>query len=266
MSLKPVKAVVFDLDGTLYLGGQVLPGALLAVQNLETRCPVRFLTNNTSRTPEQYQAKLNDMGFAVKTEQILSPLLAVIAHLQKQPRLQQVWALGNAEVLAWLESQAPDVVWNASLPQTDLVLLTYHDSLNYKDLCEVTWRLQRSEVAYWATHPDKVCPALPGSIPDVGSFIELLASATGRRPERVLGKPEPYLLEQVARNLNCAMSDILYVGDRLYTDYELALRSGCQFALTLTGETVRADLEAMSQPPAVVVEHLGELGRFFTFA
>lgn len=259
-----VQATVFDLDGTLYLGGAALPGALEAVQQIALQCPVWFLTNNTSRTPQQYVDKLNAMGFSVNISQIVTPLQAVVSTLLSQP-YQSVWAFANPSVQAWLATQLPVIHWEPSVEQTELVLLTYHDSFHYTDLCEATWRLQRPQVDYWATHPDTVCPASPGAVPDVGSFIELLASATQRRPSLVLGKPEPSLLQWVAKAQNCSIDQILFVGDRLYTDYELSLRSGCQFALTLTGESTLYHLKAMANPPRVVVESLRQLKDYFCF-
>jgi len=259
-----IKAVVFDLDGTLYLGGAALPGAAEVVKSISQRCPVWYLTNNTSRTPEQYSLKLKGMGFPAEVHHVITPLLSAVALLHHQGN-RKLWVLANAGVLSWLDHHLQGVDLRSPLDTTELVLLTYDDNLQYQSLCEVAWRLQREGVQYWATHPDKVCPASPGPIPDVGSYIELLASATGRRPERILGKPDPRLLTLVTAHKNYDVSELLFVGDRLYTDYELARSAGCHFALTLTGEAKRTDLANLENPPAVVVDNLAELGEHFEF-
>ena len=134
-----IQAAVFDLDGTLYLGGSVLPGALEVVRQIAQQCPVWFLTNNTSRTPQQYVDKLNAMGFSVNISQIVTPLQAVVSTLLSQP-YQSVWAMANPAVQAWLAAQVPVIQWNPSVEQTELVLLTYPDSCTYSDLCEATCR------------------------------------------------------------------------------------------------------------------------------
>ncbi len=259
-----VKAVVFDLDGTLYLGGSPLPGAVEAVKRITRQCPVWYLTNNTSRTPEQYLLKLKGMGFPAELHHVITPLLSVVAQLHHEG-FRRLWVLANTGVLGWLDHHLQGVDLRAPIDSTELVLLTYDDNLQYASLCEVAWRLQHENVRYWATHPDKVCPATPGPIPDVGSFMELFASATGRRPERLLGKPDARLLSLVTAHAGFAVSEVLFVGDRLYTDYELARNAGCHFALTLTGETKRADLAGLAQPPSVVVERIEELGNYFDF-
>lgn len=259
-----IKAVVFDLDGTLYLGGSALPGAADIVRQLHGLCPIWYLTNNTSRTPEQYSLKLKGMGFPAEVHHIISPLLSVVAQLHHDG-LRKLWVLANTSVLSWLDHHLQGVDLHAAIDNTELVLLTYDDNLQYQSLCEVAWRLQREGVKYWATHLDKVCPASPGPVPDVGSLIELFAASTGRRPERILGKPDPRLLKLVTAQASLDMSDILFIGDRLYTDYELARAAGCHFALTLTGETRRADLDKMDAPPTIVISQLSELYQHFTF-
>lgn len=259
-----IRAVVFDLDGTLYLGGQVLPGAVETVQTIAQHVPVWYLTNNTSRTPEQYQERLTALGFPAPEERILSPLLIAEQALRRN-HYRNVWPFANAEVRAWLQKRLPELDWQPDLTGTELALLTYHDTFTYADLCALTWRLQRSDVTYWATHPDRVCPATPGPIPDTGAIMELLASATGRHPDRILGKPDPALLQLVCAAQQCLPGQILFVGDRLYTDYALARRAECHFALTLTGETKREDLTGQPHAPQTVIEHLSELLDHYEF-
>lgn len=265
MAKRSVRAVVFDLDGTLYLGGNPLLGAPEAVRRIAQRCPVWYLTNNTSRTPEQYQLRLKGMGFPVENGHVISPLLSVVAQVHHEG-IRHLWAMANSSVYSWLDHHLGNVDLHAPIDDTELVLLTYDDTVTYASLCEATWRLQRPGVKYWVTHPDKVCPSTPGPVPDVGSLVELFACATGKRPEKVLGKPDPRLLSLVTAHQDYAASDILFVGDRLYTDYALAQAAGCQFALTLSGETRRGDLEALSEPPSVVVNGVGELEEHFEFA
>ena len=237
-----VDAVVADLDGTLYLGEQVLPGAREFVRNVQTKAPLFFLSNNTSKTPQATLEKLLRLKFPVHTDQLLSPLHSLVDHVQASA-LKHLWVLANPDVLAWLTQQLPNVELRAERVRTECVVLAYDNTLDYADLCEVGWRLQDG-AKYWITHPDYVCPDPQGPVPDVGGLVELFAVGTGRRPELVFGKPNPQVLAKIFATYEPAR--VLFVGDRLYTDYALARQAGCQFRLVLSGETTEAQWRALA--------------------
>ncbi|NLB62765.1 MAG: HAD hydrolase-like protein [Fibrobacter sp.] len=228
-----VDAVVFDLDGTLYLGNELLPQALELVNLAQKQGACYFLSNNTSKTPESTWAKMQKLGLTVELSQVLSPLHTLVAHIKKSD-INKCWVLANGEVLAWLQFALPQVDFKAERVETELVVLAYDDSLTYQDLCEVAWRLQDG-AKYWITHPDFLCPHPQGYVPDVGGLVELFATCTQRRPEVILGKPSPIALEAVLQNYSAER--VLFIGDRLYTDWQLAQNVGCQFRLSLAGET-----------------------------
>lgn len=230
-------AVVFDLDGTLYLGEKPLPGSLELLASLPSHLQIRFLSNNTSKTPEQTWEKMIRLGFDLQPDQILSPLNGLVQAIQEQG-LTHVWVMANAEVLDWLQQALPQVELRPSRSKTQLVVVAYDDSLTYNDLCEIAWRLQ-DQRDYWITHPDYVCPHPEGPVPDVGGLVEMMAIGYQRRPQRIFGKPCPEVLAPVLKF--CPVQKLLFVGDRLYTDWELAKQVGCHFRLSLNGETTHQD-------------------------
>lgn len=234
-------AVVADLDGTLYLGESPLPGALDFVQACTKRKPLYFLSNNTSKTPDATYQKLLRLGFSIQAGQVLSPLHGLVQAIE-QNRFENLWVMANASVLAWLQACLPQCQLRAKRGDCQAVILAYDDTLSYADLCEVAWRLQDGCV-YWATHPDYVCPNPAGPVPDVGGLVELFAVGYGRRPERIFGKPSPDVLGPLLSHF--PPERILFLGDRLYTDWELARRAGCQFRLSLAGETTAEMWQAL---------------------
>ncbi|HSQ41300.1 MAG TPA: HAD hydrolase-like protein [Fibrobacteraceae bacterium] len=248
----PVAAVVADLDGTLYLGESALPGALNFVREAQQRKPLFFLSNNTSKTPDCTWEKLVRLGFPVQLSQVLSPLHSLVQAVRANG-LRNLWIQANPDVQAWLQKQLPECECRAPRNKTECVVLTYDDTLSYQDLCEIGWRLQDG-TSYWITHPDFVCPNPAGPVPDVGSLVELFASAYKRRPECVFGKPNPEILSPVFAQHSA--SQVLFIGDRLYTDWELAKRAGCQFRLTLRGETTLEQWEALSDGRPLVLDFL----------
>jgi HAD superfamily hydrolase (TIGR01450 family) len=228
-----IDAVVADLDGTLYLGESPLAGAIDFVQIAGARKPLFFLSNNTSKTPDCTFEKLIRLGFDANPEQVLSPLHGLVSAIRAL-ELKHLWILANCDVLQWLGARLPNVDLKASRAQTECVILAYDDTLVYQDLCEVAWRIQDG-ATYWITHPDYVCPHPDGPVPDVGGLVELFAVGTGCRPSRVFGKPSSAVLSELT--VRFTAERILFIGDRLYTDWELARRTGCQFRLVLSGET-----------------------------
>lgn len=243
-----VDVVVADLDGTLYLGDSPLPGAIDFVRSCPK--PLFFLSNNTSKTPQHTLEKLHSLGFPAQQEQILSPLHSLIAGI-RTAGYQRLWVMANRSVMQWLREALPEREWKAPRSSTECVVITYDDECTYSDMCEVAWRLQDG-ATYWITHPDLVCPAQQGPMPDVGSFIELWYAATGRKPGRCFGKPNCDVLNPILETYSPQRT--LFLGDRLYTDWALAKHVGCQFRLLLTGETTPKDWEQLHAPRPFCLE------------
>jgi len=103
-------------------------------------------------------------------------------------------------------------------------------------------------------------------LPDVGAMLALLEKATGRKPERIFGKPNPDMIKHILEKHKASNDQIVMVGDRIYTDMEFAKRLKCDFILVLSGETTPEDLEHLSIRPAIVVENLGQLAADLTEA
>ena len=252
---KPVKVVVFDLDGTLYLSGRPYPGAVDAVKRVASKVPVYYLSNNTSKSPVFYENRLNVMGLPLRDDGIISALTLSLAAIHEKD-LKNVYFFANPEVFEWFAAQDPSLNLRPAVEDTELVLVAYHNSFDYRELCELSFRVQRG-IPFWVTHTDFVCPDERGPVPDIGSFMALLKTAYGVEPVRSFGKPNPAMLSGLLKTY--ASEEILFVGDRLYTDFELAKRSGCRFVLPLCGETKRSDVEKLDVKPEYMVESVKDI-------
>lgn len=253
--LNNIRAVVFDLDGTLYLSGKPYPGAIQTVQRVAEKVPVYYLSNNTSKSPVFYENHLKRMNFPVSGQSLISALSYSLSVIREK-NIKNVYLFANAEVSEWFAAEDHLLNLNPDRNETELVLMAYHNAFTYKELCEVTWRLQRG-ARFWVTHSDYVCPDILGPIPDVGSFISMLKTAIHIEPEMYFGKPNPEMLAPVFSQFT--PEEVLLVGDRLYTDFELSRRSGCRFALTLCGETKEEDLIQLKEKPEMVVNSVRDI-------
>ena len=251
-----IKAVVFDLDGTLYLSGKPYPRAVETVRAVAEKVPVYYLSNNTSKSLVFYTNRLLRMGLPIQNHQsILSAMTFALSEIHKRG-IKNIYLFANPEVEEWVASEDPSLNLHAPLDKTELVLVAYHSSFNYRDLCEVSWRLERG-ADFWVTHADFVCPDELGPIPDIGSFMAMFKATTGREPSHIFGKPNPEMLSPLTETLK--PEEILFVGDRLYTDFELAIRAGCHFALVLCGETKARDVQRLARQPDIIAEQVSDI-------
>lgn len=253
MDLGAKSCIVFDLDGTVYLGDDPIPGTIAFIRRNLDRKDIYFLTNNTSKSLRDYARKLERMGVSIDLAHILSPLLPLVDHLVRE-RIGRIYPVGNAAFQSYLRERMPEIVFTDG-PDCEAVVLAYDTELTYAKLAASALLLQRPEVRFFATHPDLVCPTPTGPLPDVGSFLKLYEAATGRLPEVVFGKPDPRVLAAVLGRHG--RDATVMVGDRLATDFRLAENAGIDFILVLSGEAKRADLARLDHPPALVVEDLG---------
>lgn len=248
-----IGALAFDLDGTIYLGAQLLPGASALIEAIHASdVPYVFATNNSSRTGDAYVRHLAALGIPVTRRHVVTSNDVAMAHLHEVgwPR---PYLLATPEV----EAEYREHGIEPSEDDPDCVLLTFDTTLTYAKLRRAA-RLVREGRPYLATHPDRVCPTPEGPIPDCGAFIALLEAATGATPQ-VLGKPQPSMAGTIRERLERPPAEIAFVGDRLYTDVRMANEHGFFAVLTLTGETTRADLAGSEHVPDLVVESLTEL-------
>ena len=255
LNLAAKKCLLFDLDGTVYLGDIPIPGT---VDFIRRNLPVRdifFLTNNTSKDLRCYVEKLRGMGIDIGLERMLSPLLPLTRHLASE-NIHRIYLVGNASCRAFVTEHMPDLVFTNG-PDCQAVILAYDTDLSYEKLAESCLLLQRPEVAFLATHADLVCPSPHGPLPDAGSFMALYAKATGRTPDLVFGKPNPLILGDVLERHD--PREMVMVGDRLYTDKALADNVGMDFILVLSGESKVEDLAGLARAPSLVVPHMGAL-------
>ena len=245
-----ISALGFDLDGTVYLGSELLPGAADLISALaDAGVPYLLVTNNSSKTGEQYVANLLRLGLPASRSSVLTSKDVAIAHLHRSG-VRRPFLVATPAVRQEFRDHGFEPVED----QPDAVLITFDTTLDYAKLSRATGYI-RAGLPYFATNPDLTCPTPQGPVPDCGSFAALFAAATGVQPV-VLGKPEALMAEALQARLGVQADGIAFVGDRLYTDVRMARENGFQAVLTLTGEARREDLVASQYAPDLVFDDL----------
>jgi HAD superfamily hydrolase (TIGR01450 family) len=231
------KVFLFDLDGTLYLGKKILPGARELLWKLKAQKKKYFyLTNNSSRSEEEYFKKLKAMGFPVEPKEILMSTHLLISELHRR-KFTKIFLLGTPSMRKML--QRSGIQHSEISPQA--VVVGFDKTLTYEKL-EKACRWVTKGLSYVVTHPDLFCPTDQGPEPDCGAFAKVIELVTKRQPLAVYGKPNPLMLQELLRRFGFRKQDSIFVGDRLSTDMAMAKAAKVDGLLVLTGETQRRDL------------------------
>lgn len=260
--LGELRHLVLDLDGTLYRGGTLFPYTRPFLEGLrDLGIGYTFLTNNSSRSRQETLRHLVDLGIPATESQVESSSRVTADHLKGDPAgIETIFLVGTpslAEEFAAAGFRLADLD-DPSPP--DAVVVGFDPELGFDRLCRAAFWIDRG-VRFIATHVDRICPTDRSTILiDCGAVCAALESATGRAPDRVLGKPDPIMLEKIQERTGLSGARIGVVGDRLYTDMELAHRAGCMAILVLSGETDREQAARARPQPDLVVPDLREVG------
>ena len=261
--LRAVRGVLFDMDGVIYVGTRPLPGVQEAIDYLtSTGRAFLFVTNNASKTPEQFVERLAEMDIHVRPEQVLGSAEATACWLAGQVT-DHGWPRGPVIVMGQ-DGLKLALQKNGFELTTDPNAATYavagiNFQLTYEELASATLAI-RGGARFIGTNSDATFPSERGLLPGAGSVLALLATASGQQP-LVIGKPNRGMYEQAMARLNLTAGQTLMVGDRYDTDISGASQVGLWTAGVLTGVSTRADFEQASPPPDLIADNLLDLVR-----
>ena len=255
MTLKDVKCFLLDMDGTFYLGNKIIDGSLAFIEKVrETGRDFLFLTNNSSHNSAFYVERLRKMGLDVPREKILTSGEATAYKLAELYPKKRCFVLGNEYLIAELSENGVTV----DQENPEMVVIGYDTTLDYKKMTRVC-DLVRAGLPYVATHPDFNCPTETGFAPDIGAIMAFIAASADRRPDLIVGKPNPGIVEAALRRTGRKTHELAMVGDRLYTDIETGLRSGMRAILVMSGETTEEMLEKSATKPDLKFDRLSDM-------
>jgi 4-nitrophenyl phosphatase len=256
-SLNSLRAFILDMDGVLYEGDAVLPGAVEFITHLQREgTPFLMLTNNAMRTPGQYVAKLARMGIFVTEDRIFTSALATADYLAGIAPGARVLVVGQDGLVDALRARGLILVTCAD-DKPDFVVAGLDMTLTYDKLREATWAIRRG-ATFIASNPDVTYPTERGEAPGAGAVVAALQAASGVTP-RVIGKPEPGIFAQALIRLGTAPHETAMVGDRVETDIVGGARAGLRTILVLCGVTRKADLPDLPVQPDWVFPDLAAL-------
>jgi HAD superfamily hydrolase (TIGR01450 family) len=250
-------AYAFDLDGTIYLGETLLPGAAETIATLRAaRRAVVFISNNPLRTREEYAIKLSGLGIATQPDQIINSSYVLVRHLEATAPGARLFVIGEESVRGELTKAGFILSEN---PRTvDIVVACFDRTFDYAKL-QIAFDAIRAGARFIATNRDAYCPTPDGGLPDCGAIIAAVEACTGRAVDQVVGKPSAIMARVLTERLGVPAEDTVVTGDRLETDIALGYAAGMHTAVVLTGVTTEDAALAASPAPDFVLRRIDEL-------
>ena len=248
---------VFDLDGTLYLGEALLPGArdtVLALRANGSRTV--FLTNKPLERPSDYAAKLTSLGIPTPAGEVVSSTDALLRYLQLHAAGARLYPV--AEPLLWEMLREAGWELTEDPARIDVVVVSFDRTFAYPKL-QIAFDAVRAGARIVATNPDAYCPVPGGGLPDCAAMLAAIEACTGALAEAIVGKPSPHMAATLLDRLEVVAERTLLVGDRLATDMHMAIEAGMVAALVLTGATTRADVERSPIRPRYLLTSVADI-------
>ena len=260
-----IKHVALDMDGTIYLGSTLFPYTQAFLQTLrDNGISYSFLTNNPTKSSNDYLLKLQKLGIDATEEQMYTSSIATIDYIRMQyPEAKRIFTLGTPSMQAEFKKAGFEITSDSANDVPDILVVAFDTTLEYSRLCRAAWWASKTNIPYIATNPDWVCPTdQPTILVDCGSLCKAIEGATKRQPDIVIGKPNPNMLYCIRDKYNLKDDEIAMVGDRIYTDVATAQNAGSFGVLVLSGETtLEVSLTYDRQPDltALSIKEVGEL-------
>ena len=251
------RGYIFDLDGTVYLGENVIPGAPQVIADLRAQgCGVVFLSNKPLQPRAVYAEKLTRLGIPTSSDDVINSSLVLAQYLVREMADATVFVIGEQPLVD--EIAAAGLTISDNPGEIDVVIASFDRTFDYRKL-NIGYQALRLGARFFATNADRTCPVEGGQIPDAAAVIGALEGCSGRKVELVAGKPSAMIVAMTLERLALQAGDCLMVGDRLETDMLMGNKAGISTALVLTGVTQRDDIAFSQARPDFILESIADI-------
>ena len=256
--LRKKKLFLFDMDGTIYEENNVFDGTRQLLDYIvESGGKYVFITNNSSKSVDDYVDKVNKLGIRADKDNFFTSAQATVLYLKKKYEAPYVYCQGTKSLLSQLSKEGiktTDVVEN----NVDVVVVGFDTELTSDKLRKTCQILSEKDIPFIATNPDLRCPVSFGFIPDCGSICRMITAATDKEPIYI-GKPEPVMVDFVREKYGYSKEETVVIGDRLYTDIATGLNAKVTAVCVLTGEATAHEIRDGEIKPDFTFESVKDI-------
>lgn len=252
------RAAIIDLDGTVYVGYDLIDGVEGGLQALrDAGLDLLFFSNNPIMDGEEYVTFLQGLGLEVRDGEAISSADVTLAQLKEQHADELIFPVASEDFRDQLEAAGLQVTEDPAA--ADVLVASWTVEFDYHDMREALVAMDE-DTSFYGTDPDRTFQmgedeVVPGS----GAIISSIAATVDADPDAILGKPSTASLQYAIDQLGCEPSECLIIGDRLDTDLRMGDRAGMESVLVLTGVTDRERLERSDHQPDHVIDSLADI-------
>lgn len=248
------KGYLIDLDGTIYRGKERIPAGEEFVKKLQEKdLPYLFVTNNTTRTPEQIQTMLaEDFDLPVPLQTIYTAVHATVDFMEELGKEKTAYVIGEEG----LKTAIANAGYQEDADNPAYVVVGLDWNVTYEKLATATLAIQKGAV-FIGTNPDLNIPTERGLLPGAGSILALIEAATRVKPI-IMGKPEATIMNKALDRLGTKREETVMVGDNYLTDIRAGIDNGFPTLLVLTGFTKEEEIATLPIAPTHVLKSLEE--------
>jgi NagD protein len=251
------KGFIFDLDGTVYLSDNLIPGADEVIQLLrESGKKVVFLSNKPLQTREDYASKLTHLGIPAKPEDVINSTMVMTNYLKQNAPQAKLFVVGETPFVEELKKAGFTITDEPK--EIEYVVVAFDRTFDYRKL-NIAFQAIKLGAHFVATNPDRTCPVEGGEIPDCAGMIAAIEAVTEKKVEVVVGKPSPLIIQVALEVMGLKSEDCILIGDRLETDIKMGRESGIATGIVLTGVTDEKTLKESSIHPDFIFQSIADV-------
>lgn len=251
--MKQYKGYLIDLDGTMYRGTEKIEAAVRFVQRLaKENIPYLFVTNNSTRTPEQVAKKLNEFDIPATKESVFTTSMATANYIYEWKKDATIYCIGEEGLIQALKNKG----FSFAKEDAEFVVVGLDREVTYEKFAIACLAI-RNGAKFISTNGDIALPTERGLMPGNGSLTALVSVSTEAEPI-FIGKPEPIIVNQALQVLGTRKEETLMVGDNYATDILAGIRAGMDTLLVYTGVTSKDQVAKMEQKPTYAIDSLDE--------
>jgi arabinose operon protein AraL len=251
------RGFIFDLDGTVYLSDNLIPGAERVIRLLrEKRRKVVFLSNKPIQTREDYAAKLTRLGIPTQPDEVINSTLVMTNYLKKSAPGAKLFVVGEALFVEELKRAGFTITDQPR--EIEYVVVAFDRTFDYRKL-NIAYQAIKLGAHFVATNPDRTCPVVGGEIPDCAGMIAAIEAVTQKKVEVIVGKPSPLIIQAALEVMGLKPDDCVLIGDRLETDIKMGRESGIATGIVLTGVTDEKTLKESSIHPDFIFQSIADV-------
>ena len=252
--LSKKQGIISDMDGVIYHGNRLIPGAEAFIEWLEqSEKKYLFLTNSSQRSPRELSQKLSRLGVHVAEEHLYTSAMATAAFLHSQCPGGSVYVIGEPALVNTL----CDAGFSMSDSDPDYVVVGETSTYTYDRICKAV-SLVNKGARLLGTNPDTTGPVESGIVPATGALMAPIEMATGVKAYYV-GKPNPVMMRTALQKVECRREDTIIIGDRMDTDIVAGIEAGIETVLVLTGVTTEEGIKEFAYRPSLVLASIAAI-------